>query len=391
MILIPGIGGSIMVQKGSEYRRLFHRSVPDNRWINIYVATNQGLQRWKKDMRCEITYDDDGKIERIIPDTHLSPYDFGGTRGVKDMIPEFLLLPQQYQNVLEDLFHHRYFHFIVDDLHSHGYKDHVSLFGAPYDFRFILDPRIRSRYFDDLQALIETSCRNMGEKAVIVSHSLGGIMFKWFITSRVSQEWIDKHIEKWVCISAPFGGSNNALFAATSGEHYISSMRVLVQNELQHHLGIIACFPNELAYHSDEALLYMDGTKSKPITQNTYEDLANDDIKPFKIWTDLFRENLSRHIKPVRRVPTHVVCGMKKRSTNGCGFAEAWDSVPYHYEHVDGDVVVPLKSLLAVEKVLDRHHITETLVPNTDHTAILSHPALIKIVRDAALKSHKNI
>lgn len=393
IVMIPGIGGSILVQKGAETRRLFHKSVPDNRWVNIYVASKHGLSRWKRDMRCDMIYDDTGRITGVRPEiNHIYAYDFGGTKGIKDIMPEFLLLPPQYQNMLDDMFHHRYFHALSDQMYGYGYRDNYSLFGAPYDFRFILDPQIRSAYFKQLQSLIEGACKRTGERAVIVTHSLGGIMLKWFATVCVSQEWIDKHIERWVCISAPFGGSYHALYAATSGEHYIPSMRSSVQMELQRNLGIIACFPNDLAFDKNEVLLQAD----ESVTIETYSHLAQKGLIPFRLWTDLYKDALSYAIKPPVRIPTHVVCGSKMNSTMGRGVADAWDTPPSRMEYITGDGIVPLHSLLSIEKIVNPKYLTETIIYNnevnaTDHTSLLCDDRVMKIVRDYALKSYKTI
>lgn len=391
VILIPGIGGSIMVQKGSENRRLFHKSVPNNRWVNIYVATKHGLNKWKRDMNFNMVYDDAGKIDHIIPEVPLYAYDFGGSKGIKDIIPEFLLFPQQYQSIFEDLFHHRYFHHIIEFMYSLGYEDHVSLHGAPYDFRFILDPNVREFYFHQLRGLFEKSCARNGEKAIVITHSLGGIMFKWFISSEVDQEWVNKHIERWVCISAPFGGSYNALYAATSGDHYISSMRSTVQPELQRNMGIISCFPNDIAYDVNEPLAHItNGIITEPITIAKYDTFSENGLIPFKLWTDLYKTHLST-IKTQVRVPIHVVCGLKKNSTQSRAYLEAWDAVPYHFESCDGDGIVPLKSLLSVEKVIKRGSIIETMLPGVDHTTVLNDKNVMKIIQSYTLKSYKSI
>lgn len=396
IVLVPGLGGSVLVQKGHETRRLFHKSVPDNRWVNIYVASQQGLRRWKKDMRGEIMYDGNGKVVSLQPEVPMHGYDFGGSKGVKDIVPEFLLLPSNYQKLLDDMFHHRYFHSIVEQMYMHGYRDHFSLFGAPYDFRFILDPIIRAEYYKQLQVLIENACSNTGEKVVLVSHSLGGIIFKSFLTTLGSQDWINRHVERWVCISAPFGGSYSALYAATSGEHYIPAMRSSVQHELQRNLGIVACFPNKLAFSDDEPLLDIEG--ACPVSIASYETYAGKGILPFKLWTDLFEPLYDTTLRNKVTVPTHLICASKVASTQGRGFADAWDAAPSRVEYVHGDGVVPLKSLLAIERVVDHRQLTETIMyesrnkgADCDHTSILQDETVLKIVRDYALMSYKTI
>ena len=377
IVLIPGIGGSILVPKGHEYRPLLNRMVPDNRWIHMYAFTNKEIEKWKQDMNFRLVFDEHGKIQRMIPKKEIVPFDIGGTKGIKDIIPEFLLLPAQYQKVLDDMFHFRYFQPMCELAYKCSYKDHKTLLGVPNDFRFILDPEIRNRFFSNVKECIERGCKHGGDKAVIVTHSLGGVLFKWFLSSYVNQEWIDKHIRTWVCISAPFGGSYQALRAVSCGDHYVSSLRPYVQKELQRITGIIMCLPNELGFDPSEPLLHTN--QNGVLSIDKYHEFATNYHIPFKIWEDMYAPYLDVIAKPVD-VPMHVIYS-KNVATYGKAFAEKWDDVHMQKSTCDGDGVVPLKSLESYTKIIDPKNVMRTIITNGDHTSLLGDPEVLDILR----------
>jgi hypothetical protein len=377
VVLIPGIGGSVLVPRGHEYRPLLNRMVPNNRWIHIYAFTNKEISKWKRDMAFDYIYDKDGNIIRMKPQQNIVPFDVGGTKGIKDIVPEFLLLPVQYQKVLDDMFHFRYFQPICESSYKLGYKDHKTLLGVPNDFRFILDPYIRHDFFESLKLCIERGCYFGGEKGIVVTHSLGGVLFKWFLSAHVKQEWIDKHIKQWVSICAPFGGSYQALRAVCCGEHYVSSLRPYVQKELQQVGGIIMCLPNELAFDKEEVLL--DTKDMNIISHSKYPELASYGYTPFKIWNDLYKPHM--HIVNSKvNVPTHIVYS-RNVPTYGKAYAERWDDIHMQVESCDGDGIVPLQSLQSYSKILDMSRVTETIVPNSDHTLLLGNDMTLDIIK----------
>lgn len=376
IVLIPGIGGSVLVPRGHEYRPLLNRMVHNNRWVHIYAFTNKEITKWKKDMAFDFMYDEHGTIQRMIPRNSIVPFDIGGTKGVKDIVPEFLLLPSQYQKIMDDMFHFRYFQPICDLAYKRGYKDHKTILGVPNDFRFILDPVVRQEFFQNIKDCVERGCLMGGDKAVIVTHSLGGVLLKWFLTTAVPQEWIDKYIKQWVCICAPFGGSYQALRAACCGEHYVSSLRPYVQDELQRITGIIMCFPNELAFDVNDKLVttQQNGT----ISIANYGKFAGKGRIPFKIWTDLYAPHLEAITRKIK-VPTHVIY-TQNVPTYGKAYAEKWNDVHMQVSTSDGDGIVPAQSLAAYKKVLDLSVVTETIIPNSDHTLLISDATTLEII-----------
>ena len=99
-----------------------------------------------------------------------------------------------------------------------------NLVGMPYDFRTILDPGVRNTYFQKLKHVIQSRSKKYGSRVFIISHSLGGILFKWFLSEYVDEAFIDKYIDCFVMINTPFGGTPSAVKASLIGEFYIPFM-----------------------------------------------------------------------------------------------------------------------------------------------------------------------
>ncbi|PJF18753.1 Lecithin:cholesterol/phospholipid:diacylglycerol acyltransferase-like protein [Paramicrosporidium saccamoebae] len=120
---------------------------------------------------------------------------------------------------------------IIENLSEIGY-DHNNLIMAPYDWRLDM-ARLEERdhYFTRLKMQIELLVKTTGEKAAIVSHSLGGVVWFYFmkwVESSVDSDlikgggggssWVAKHIHASVSIGAPYLGVPKSLSMIISGE-----------------------------------------------------------------------------------------------------------------------------------------------------------------------------
>ena len=70
-----------------------------------------------------------------------------------------------------------------------------------------------------MKALIEQTVQKNGEKAHVVSHSLGGPATLGFL-SKMPQDWKDQHLQSFVPISPPFAGASMQLTADVSGDNF---------------------------------------------------------------------------------------------------------------------------------------------------------------------------
>ena len=356
VVLIPGIGGSILVKQGQQNRLLLGKYILDNRWINLgMISTSRYHDRWKADMaRIEYIHNEESEgVIRMKTDPSLSVYDYGGTKGIKNLLPELDSLPGFYNNRLNEIFTHKYYGPICDLLYTKGYKDHVTLFGAPYDFRTVMDPVELQLYFARLTCIFE----RVTEPAVVMTHSFGGVLMKMFLGT-MDQEWIDKHIAHWVCVSTPFQGSLTALLCAMKGSHYIPLMKSLVREEILKVSSICACIPNE----GHKPLIRLKNGKLLHVSDySTYAAT----IPAIKVYNSLMRPNLHK-VKKRIRVPTTFLYNYTTPTDN------FYDEMSDKYYKTAGDGMVPIDSLQAFKDIFDTSVIDERKFRYSGHTAILT-------------------
>jgi hypothetical protein len=386
IILIPGVNGSILVDKRTPYKHVLHHKIPYNRWINTDVlSTNNGSLQWATDMKCSIHKSSHGKVIGLSYDNQdIIPYDMGGTRGIKDIIPELVHIPDYCRDLLDEWCNFRYYNSICHKLYDYSFVDNESVYGIPYDFRAILDPTTRQHVFANFQYYIEKAFRTMGRPAIIVTHSLGGILFKIFCSSCVDKKWLNKYISQWICINAPFGGSLYGMTSVLGGSNSPLLPKV-VNSELKYVTGIIACMPNRLGYAIDEPLMYV-GKHKTPITIQDYTTFAsNDDLISFKIWKDLY-EPLIPYLAKELDIPTHMIISKNIKTKILPTLKSYDDNYPIYSGNTVGDGVATMKSLKSYEKFLNPERVRETILCNNNHSSILADKHVIRIIMDYALQ-----
>jgi hypothetical protein len=381
------VGGSILVKRGQEHKTVFRQKVVDNRWMNITPFAKESIQRWKQDMQIDVLRDKShGKIIGFHNyDKDIYAYDMKGIEGISNIVPEFDLLAGYYQDILHRHFQFRYFGTLCDYMKSHGYESKENLFGLPYDPRIILDTNYRLHYFQTIKETIEESIfKNKGRnKPVIVSHSLGGVLLKWFLTEYVSESWIDSHIEKIYILNSPFGGTSMALRVILSGEYYVPMFHQEFKDPLQKMSGIIMCLPNEHAYHPTEALVKIDEMEQviRLMDFNHHPNIA------FEIWRDLYQPQLSTIMKPLSlNIPCDILIGNSKETIQKFKIKKEGE-LPYYSRFEFGDGQVPKRSLEIARKLFLGKQIQYLEIPDSNHIDIISHPVFIdKITEDCLPK-----
>lgn len=389
VVLIPGIGGSVLVKKSNIHKNLFQQKILDNRWINLYPFSRKSVRQWKEDMRYNLRFDPSG--QRIIGfeghSADIVPYDVGGTRGIKDLVPELLMLNDKQRTELENMYHFRYFHTMCEALYAAGYKDRETLVGMPYDFRLTLDPEYRRRLFLTFRHWIE----KVGDKkpVVVVAHSLGAILFKWFLTNGMSDDWVARYIRSFVGVCAPFGGAPNSLKAALAGEHYIPYFHHVFREELQYNSGILMCLPNELGVLDEEIIYQVGGGGGKgaggtKVRLADFEALADGGIAPLRVWRDLMLPHYSVLHRPIELPSAYsVVCC---NVATGARFkTQSLLDYPYDTAYGYGDGVVPARSLKAFRKVFKKECVKELIIPDSNHSKLLSDARVIDLVLSLGL------
>ncbi len=117
---------------------------------------------------------------------------------------------------------------IIENLAAIGY-DHNNLVMAAYDWRLdMLMLEERDHYYSRLKVHIEHLVRMHGRKVAIISHSLGGNVWFYFMKwvehtphaadAADARTWVERHIHATISIATPFLGVPKAASVLISGE-----------------------------------------------------------------------------------------------------------------------------------------------------------------------------
>ncbi|KAJ0972354.1 hypothetical protein J5N97_020313 [Dioscorea zingiberensis] len=186
VLLISGIGGSILNARNKRTR--FSIRV----WVRIFLANLE----FKKNL-WSLYNPDTGYTQSIDPNVEIFvPDDDYGLYAIDILDPAWWVKCLH----LTDVYH---FHDMIDMLIQCGYKKGTTLFGYGYDFR--QSNRI-DKAMDGLKVKLETAYKSSGGKKVnIISHSMGGLLVRCFIS--LHHEVFAKYVNKWICIACPFQGA----------------------------------------------------------------------------------------------------------------------------------------------------------------------------------------
>jgi len=128
---------------------------------------------------------------------------FGGTYALDKIDPESIvtLFP--------------YYHQALETLRLYGFDDGRTIFGAPFDWRYLPSPQ----WIADTRDLIETAVAKTGQKVVLVVHSLA-CQHSYMFLMHQSLEWRQKHIAHWLPLSPVWAGSPLSLYAILTKDFF---------------------------------------------------------------------------------------------------------------------------------------------------------------------------
>lgn len=185
VLLVPGIAGSILDsvnKKDGSSERV---------WVRMFMASCE----FKKKLWA-VYNPKTGYAEPLDPNIKIEvPDDDYGLYAIDMLDPSWL--PKLLH--IKELY---YFHDLIDTLLDWGYEKGVTLFGYGFDFR--QSNRI-TKSMDGIKEKLEAAYKASGGKKVnIVSHSMGGLLVKCFLS--LYPDIFDNYVSTWVCIASPFQG-----------------------------------------------------------------------------------------------------------------------------------------------------------------------------------------
>ena len=350
IVLVPGFSGSILVKPARPYRKILNKTLVNNRWLQL------NSKQWNLDNGA--SFKPEGSGHGLVLHGDLVPHHVGGLDGIRNICRDLHWFSSMFDMIdltdrLDEHFNFTYFDSLINALESDGAVPTADLFGFPYDFRFVLDPEVKRQTFANLRFVIETAVRKNKGAVVMVCHSQGALVVKWFL-NEMPLDWTRHHVHKFVAINAPFSGVPHVLHILKNGDHYIKPMRKWLLENLRFNTGLVMMMP--------------------PIEES---ELIRCDLEGVaRLRRELYEPQRERIEAPLQ-VPSIVIHSELYRETVAqIEFNDDGDCI----ETIGmGDGVVPNHSILAYEQSLP---MTEALLTmNASHGLILQHPDFIDAIR----------
>uniref|UniRef100_A0A166FW80 Lecithin-cholesterol acyltransferase-like 4 n=1 Tax=Daucus carota subsp. sativus TaxID=79200 RepID=A0A166FW80_DAUCS len=167
VLLVPGIAGSILKavdDKGKEERV----------WVRIFGSDRKSVSL-------------DQKTNIVVPE------DRDGLYAIDVLDPD-MIIGRDGVN---------YFHDMIVEMTKWGYQEGKTLFGFGYDFRQSNRFKETLEQFAAKLELMFTAAG--GKKINIISHSMGGLLVKCFMS--LHSDLFERYVKNWIAIAAPFQGA----------------------------------------------------------------------------------------------------------------------------------------------------------------------------------------
>ena len=147
---------------------------------------------------------------------NVRPRDYGGVEGVDNLFDVVSGWGPGMSAVYQD---------IIKQLKATpGYEVGKNIRGAPYDFRLVADDASLSVMYTNLKNLIEetynmtSTCSKGARRVHVMTHSLGGPYYLYFLNEFASREWKDTYIRSTMAVSSPWQGAGKAYRTIISGD-----------------------------------------------------------------------------------------------------------------------------------------------------------------------------
>jgi lysophospholipase-3 len=192
-----------------------------------------------------------------------------------------------------------YMETLIKALKSKGHTEGNNLYGAGYDFRKIGSVDEINEWCLKLTKLIEISCSDQGNKAIIIGHDLGSVISNYFLVGR-KQEWKDKYIKSFITVSGTFGGCPKAIRTLLSG----SKESKVFNDTVKNFSGLSLMLPDPDIY-GDNPLVHLNGVSYS--SRDIPKLIKNVSEEALSIY-NICKEVRSKSMK-APGVPVYTLCG----------------------------------------------------------------------------------
>ncbi|KAI3455830.1 hypothetical protein Pfo_012493 [Paulownia fortunei] len=183
VLLVPGIAGSILNAVDDKTGK------KERVWVRILGADHEFRNKlWSR-------FDPaTGRTVTLDADTHIEvPQDRYGLYAIDMLDPDMV--------IGSDCVY--YFHDMIVEFLKWGYQEGTTLFGFGYDFR--QSNRLQGTLERLASKLESVYTASGGRKINIISHSMGGLLIKCFMS--LHSDIFEKYVKNWIAIAAPFQGA----------------------------------------------------------------------------------------------------------------------------------------------------------------------------------------
>lgn len=140
--------------------------------------------------------------------------------------------------------------------------------------------------------MIEETVRNNGQRVVLVGHSEGGMIAYAFL-KRMSLEWKDQNIHRYISMGSPYGGTSLSLVTYALGNDndpvtggLLREVRDRIRKTEWTYPALPFMMPNSNVFPPDHVLIYTD---DGPITISQYDkfyQFFNDSVG-YEMWKEV--------------------------------------------------------------------------------------------------------
>jgi lysophospholipase-3 len=259
------------------------------------------------------------------------------------------------------------------------------MFGAPYDFRYVVAPaghpsKVGDAFLRALKGLVERASRlNGGRPVTIVTHSAGGPLTHQLLV-RQTLAWRRRFVRRFVPIAAPWGGAVLGMLTLVSGNNYglpfVDARALLASGRSQQTSLWTLPSPSPAVFGTARPLVI---TKSRNYSAGDVADYLADigfgeAVGPYESRVlPLFGGEL-----PPPGVPVTNIVGVGVGTTERIVYpGDDFEGTPAMVTG-DGDGVVNLASALAVETKWKDYRLVK--VSNMTHNDLVADDRALEIV-----------